>query len=275
MSAERTQLTLSSADGTALVAQRWTPLDTPRRAGVLIVPGYGDHAERFREVALHLAPRGLEVVAIDLRGHGRSAGQRGYVKRWADYHDDIEAALMQLPGPHFVLAHSMGAMATLDWIAHRSPALAGVVLTNPYLGLAMKVNPAKLIAGHIFARLLPKIALPSGLPPEGMSHDPAIVEEYRRDPLIFDTANASWFGECTAAQTRVRAMTKVDVPLFYIYSDADPIASPPMNAALAEAITSPDKTVLLRPGEYHEVLNEVARAELHQKIGDWILARVP
>ena len=56
-------------------------------------------------------------------------------------------------------------------------------------------------------------------------------------------------------------------------SDADPLASPAASRALAAQLESPDKTVIERPGELHEVLNEVNRATLYEVIGEWILKR--
>ncbi|HSI04847.1 MAG TPA: alpha/beta hydrolase, partial [Myxococcota bacterium] len=115
---------------------------------------------------------------------------------------------------------------------------------------------------------------PSGIPPEGLSHETAIVDAYRRDPMIYSTVTAGYFRASREAQARVRALRRLDMPLLYAYSDADPIASPQANAALAQALDSPDKTVIVRTGEFHEILNETNRAELIARVGDWILAHV-
>ncbi len=136
----------------------------------------------------------------------------------------------------------------------------------------MSVNPLKIGLGHLFARTLPRIALPSGISPSVLTHDTAIVDAYARDPHVFKTATAGWFKESRAAQARVCALTTLNVPLLFVYSDADPLASPTLNAEIAQRLQSPDKTVIVRHGEYHEVLNELARAELFERIGEWILA---
>lgn len=275
MTANRTQLTLTSDDGTQLAAQRWAPLGQAR-AALLVIHGYADHAERYRELAVTLADRGIDTVALDLRGHGRSAGQRGYIGRFEEYHADVESAFgamstAQRGVARFVLGHSNGGLVALDWVAEKKPEINGLIVTNPFLAIAMRVSPLKIGAGLLAARLAPRIALPSGIDAKGLTHDTAIVDAYRRDPMVFDTATAGWFKATREAQERVRALKRIDVPLLYARSDSDPIASPLASEELAAQLDSPDKRVIVRKGELHEILNETNRAELMAQIGDWIL----
>ncbi len=266
--------TLKAKDGLALHLHRWRVAHGEAKAWLLIVPGYAEHGGRYEELAHRLVARGVSTLALDLRGHGKSAGRRGYVARFSEYLDDVEVALSTIGGAkRFLLGHSQGGLVALDFVAARNPVLAGLIVTNPFLGLALEVPALKLLLGRVAARLLPTLTLPSGLDPAGVSHDSRIVEAYRRDPLVFRTATAGWFREVTAAQERVRALREVTLPLLYIHSDADPIASPEAAAALAAQLTAPDKTVWLRPGELHEVLNETGRAKLHEQIADWVVAR--
>ncbi len=261
-----------SADGTRLSLQTWSPQDTSSRGTVLVVPGYADHAGRWRQLAHGFAEGGLTTAAVDLRGHGLSDGRRGFAKSVDEYHADITAALAQLDGPVVLLAHSFGALLALDFVSQRAPSINALAVTNPFLALAMQTPAWKVWLGRALSQALPQVTLPSGVPPAFMSRDPEIVDSYARDPLVFTTATAGWFGVAETTQTRVRQLSSVDLPLFYIYSDADPLASPAANCALAEQLTSPDKRVLIRQGELHEVLNELNRAELHETVRDWLLA---
>src|SRR5437879_2403637 len=89
-------------------------------ATVGIIHGYGDHSGCYREGMERLASTGIEAHAVDLRGHGRSAGRRGHVQRWRDYLDDVAvfldrvhrltgASLYGAPPPLFLLGQSHGA----------------------------------------------------------------------------------------------------------------------------------------------------------------------
>lgn len=275
MTANRTQLAFNAPDGTQLSAQRWASASP--KAQLLVIHGYADHAERYRELALALADLAVDVTAVDVRGHGRSAGQRGHVDAFAEYYGDVEAARTAMANdalPFFILGHSHGGLIALDWVSQKRPSgIQGLIVTNPYVARGMHVPAVKLAAGHIAGRLMPRLAIPSGIDAAGLTHETQIVEAYRRDPHVFGTASAGWFREATHAQQRVMKLTQLDVPLFYIHSDSDPIASVSANAELSKRIVSPDKTVLVRPGELHEVLNETDRKNLFQTIGAWILER--
>jgi len=64
-------------------------------ARLLIVHGYGEHCGRYVHFMQWLAERGVACEAIDLRGHGRSPGRRGFVRRWEEYLDDLQAFLQR------------------------------------------------------------------------------------------------------------------------------------------------------------------------------------
>jgi len=44
---------------------------------------------RYLEVMRHLAARRFAAFALDYRGHGQAAGQRGHVDSFAQYHADL------------------------------------------------------------------------------------------------------------------------------------------------------------------------------------------
>jgi alpha-beta hydrolase superfamily lysophospholipase len=68
-------------------------------------------------------------------------------------------------------------------------------------------------------------------------------------------------------------LKKCPVPLLFMYAGDDQVANPHVNESFAAAISSSDKTVVRREGEYHEILNETMRTETFALIKDWILQR--
>jgi lysophospholipase len=265
---------LASADGTRLRLLSWAP-EGAAKAHALVVPGFADHAGRYREVGHAFAKQGIKTFVIDLRGHGGSGGKRGHVGAWEDYLADVDAAAAAIDSSKFfLLGHSMGGLIALDWLSERGPdRLAGLILTNPFLDVAAPVPPLKLKLGEIAARFLPAISFPTGLRPEDMSRDTSIAEGYRRDPMVFTTGTAGWYAHVQQAQARVRALREVPVPLLYVYSDADRVVSWRASAELSGQLRAKDKTVWVRPGEYHEVLNELDRARLHAQVAEWMSSR--
>ena len=80
--------TLTTFDGLKLHVETFdaTP---PTRAAVVMVHGFSAHCGLFRHVPAALAAAGFAVTAFDCRGHGRSEGRHGYVRRFSDYADDL------------------------------------------------------------------------------------------------------------------------------------------------------------------------------------------
>jgi alpha-beta hydrolase superfamily lysophospholipase len=269
------ELTLYAEDGTRLYAQRWAPPGSAK-AELLVLPGYADHSGRYLEFAHALAHRGIAVVAVDLRGHGHSAGSRGYVRRFADYHGDARAAFAQLreDKPRFLLGHSQGGLLAFHLMHAEAwaEALTGVVICSPYLGLAMKISAPKMLLANLAGRALPGLALPSGLRPEDMSRDFAMVEAYRRDPVVFRTATAAWVRESSKAQNEVLALRDFPRPLLLYFSPDDPVAEARISRDYAAQLECPDKTVREVPGAKHELLNETDRTGRTTEIADWILS---
>lgn len=268
------QKELQSSDGTKLVAQCWAPSLGAPKAQVLIVHGYFEHAVRYRELAHALAAGGIGSVAIDLRGHGQSGGQRGFCKSFDEYLDDVLATWSLLDAPkRFIIAHSFGGLVALDLLSRRMVAgLDGVVLSNPFLHTTTPPPAATLFVGKLAGKLVPRLSLPAGVDAGGISHDPQMVQAYQRDPLVFHNANAGWFRESSAAQERVRGLTQISVPLLYLYSITDPVASGTANRDLSEQLMCPDKTVDEKTGMFHELFNEIGRDKVHAQVRDWLLS---
>jgi len=261
-----------AADGTRLCIHRWVA--TGRTQGhVLVVHGYADHAGRYAELASYLASSGFAVVAPDLRGHGRSEGRRGHLRNFEEYHADLATgwALLPATSPRFVVAHSMGALVALDYLTlgaknHDLQLPSATVVTSPFLALAIAPPVFKLLLGRIAARVLPGLTLANGLVPEMLTRDATLAEAHCTDPLVFRTATAGWFAATELAQQRVRELRRFPTPLLYVYSDADPVALPAANSRLAAQLAGPATQVIVRAADRHEVLNEIDRRELFDRI---------
>jgi alpha-beta hydrolase superfamily lysophospholipase len=72
--------------------QAWQPAPEEHgepKAVFAVVHGYGEHSGRYLNPVNYFVPRGLAFYAYDLRGHGKSAGQRGHVNCFDGYYHEI------------------------------------------------------------------------------------------------------------------------------------------------------------------------------------------
>ena len=75
---EHFETTLTASDGLQLYCQGWEPPESQARAAICLVHGLGEHSGRYAHVADFFTQAGYAVIAADLRGHGKSGGQRGH-----------------------------------------------------------------------------------------------------------------------------------------------------------------------------------------------------
>jgi alpha-beta hydrolase superfamily lysophospholipase len=165
---------------------------------------------------------------------------------------------------------------TADWlIAGHGRDLAGVVLTSPFLGLALKVNPVKEGLGRMMSRVIPKLGLPSGLKGSDVCRDPELQKLYDTDPLNNKNATARWFTEAMKAIDRVHARAgEIERPILLLYGGSDKVASADATDQFASKLRSKDKTIERLTDHYHEVVNELpeVRGKVIDRIAAWLTA---
>lgn len=273
---------IPSADGTALRGWHWARPD-PR--GVLVIAhGFGEHGGGYRHVAEALG-RALEIecVALDFRGHGRSPGRRGVVRRYADLIADVRAALewsaRERPGlPCFLLGHSNGgllalllAMTTPE--GARSP--AGLIVSNPAIQIVTPIPRSKLALGRFLLYCAPGVTLAGKLDVALMTSDPLIQRERGSDTLRHSRISAPlFFGMADSGLLVARDAAKITRPILMILGGSDPVIDPEFSRRVFERMGSADKTMKLYPAMLHEPLSDLGREQVIDDVVNWLRPRL-
>jgi alpha-beta hydrolase superfamily lysophospholipase len=271
--ADRGDETFAGVGGVSLYGQWWRPRGAVR--GVLVVQhGLNDHGDRYAHLAETLVARGYAVYAMDLRGHGRSAGARVEVDRFQDYVDDEASWLARVraregAAPLFVFGHSMGGVIMV--LVAEAPAadVAGVVLSAPALGVDA---PPVRVAG---IRLVADLGAPGNMLPQRdaeFTRDPAVVADMGRDPLLthadgpthtavelVDGMRAAWAGAA-----------HLTAPLLVLHGDADQLTSPAASRDFVARAGGGDKRHVLVAGAWHDLAHDPARADFEEHIAAWL-----
>src|SRR5262249_52750481 len=122
---------LIDGEGGHLFVRSWRG-DAPPRAIVAICHGFNSHGGYYLWVGEQLAAAGYATWAVDLRGRGRSQGERFYVEHFGDYAADVRAlaatAKARDPGlPVFLLGHSAGGVTVCLYALDHGDEIAGFV----------------------------------------------------------------------------------------------------------------------------------------------------
>ena len=266
-----------TGSGPSLYYASAMPTETAK-AVLAVVHGYADHGARYAHVMGARAEHGIGSVAIDLRGHGRAQGSRGFCNRFDEFLDDARELRRLVDArakgaPTFLFGHSFGGLvATMSALDDPSP-WKGLVLSAPFFGLGLEVPAIKIAAGKLASRIYPKLGLPSGLEGKDMTHDDARAKAYDADPLVFPKATARWFTEASKAQQQALAQaSRLALPLYMTMGTADKVASFSSAKRFFDAAGSADKTWDPREGLFHEVLNEPSWKDIVESIARWVLA---
>jgi lysophospholipase len=260
-------------------------LERPRKRGaeprgsLLFAGGRGDFIEKYLEAQDHWHRLGWNVTAFDWRGQGGSQGDRpgGHLDRFETLVGDlaglIDSWLGETPGPHVVIAHSMGGHVLLRTLADRHPRLEAAVLIAPMLMINSGPMPA------FAAQWLASTASLFGWSGEPAWQQPAVPQpagsmrqailtscaDRYEDELwwwdkhpSFDLGAPSW-GWLKAAFQSCAALSPADLagvktPVLLVGTERDRLVSP---AAIRRAASQlPDAELVMYDDCAHEILRE-------------------
>ncbi len=252
-------------------------LRNPRRVLVL-VHGQGEQGDRYAHFPQHLDGVTDVIVALDLPGHGLSAGQRGDVAAWTRYHDAVDRAIdhaRAVAGPEpalHLLGHSMGGLIVLGFLAApRGRRASKAVISAPLLELGFPPPPIKLLAAQLVGRLLPGLPLANGIDANDLTHDATVNRHYRENPLNHSRITPRWFEAMRDEAARVRALEHLDTPSLWIVPLADRIVSAPAALQLAGRLSSrSDVQVEALPGFFHESFNETGKDRVFGRLARYL-----
>ena len=268
---------METADGLRLHVERFEARG-PARATVVMVHGFSAHCGAYRHVAAALAGAGFKVTAFDCRGHGRSQGRAGHVRRFADYGGDLERVVTEAraraPGlPLAVVAHSHGVTITLDYLLRGAGVIDAFVAATPYLALKMKVPLYKRAIAPIVGAVWPTLTMSNEISPEITSRSAEVCAQMITDPLVHHVATPRWFNEVRAVQARLRASAaKLRVPTLMLVAGQDRLVDSAAALAFARDAGALVELKVYDP-LFHEVYLEPERDAVIADVVAWLRGR--
>ena len=266
---DRFESHFAGVDGDQLYFQSWS--QPKAKATLVITHGISEHSDCYARTAEALVQLGWNVIAWDLRGHGRSSGKRGYVKEFSEYSEDLSRLIAhlgesgRLKNDFALVGHSMGGLITLKYILdHRAPAnLKAVVLSSPLMAIAVPVPPVKSVAAKVLLRLMPKVTLFNEIKYDELSRDLSRVKAYPNDPLRHDKISPGLYFGMLETMTEVIARAEhLRIPLLIVAAGKDKIVSTRATEEFFDKIGTQRKMLKIYPDSYHEIFNDLDRDEV-------------
>ncbi|MCW3797601.1 lysophospholipase [Sphingomonas sp. BN140010] len=249
------------------------------KANLIICHGVNSHGGQHARAATDFAARGFAVTALDLRGRGKSDGERFYASSIDEYVSDLSQAIELGRSKHpdlpvYLLGHSAGGVTSVSYALDHQDRIDGLICESfafrvfaPNIALKL-LEGASHVAPH--AHVL-KLKM------EDFSRDPEWVAQLNADPLTLNEVQpvATVAAFARAGERFEREFGRIKLPVLILHGTADHATRPDGSEQFYRETGSSDKTLKLYEGHYHDLLNDLGREQVMGDIVEWIDARLP
>lgn len=266
--------TISSADGLKLHGRSWT-MGKDIKGIICLIHGLGEHSGRYEHVADFFCAHGFALLALDLRGHGKSDGQRGHAQNYDVLMSDITLLLNEAEHrfplrPKFLYGHSLGGNLVLHYGLKNNPTLSGVIASAPLLCLSDEPPIWQRYLIKKLQQLNLNIALPNGINPHDLSRTPEVEISYKKDPLTHNRITPTLaIKMMKAAAWNLEHAADFPLPLLLLHGNSDRITAPEASRIFAEKVGK-KCTFHLIDKAYHELHNEPNKDAVLNIILEWL-----
>lgn len=270
---ERYRELLLPSGGMPMALSVWTPTEVERV--VVFVPGTGVHPLFYEEFLDALCSAGSAVVAVHLRGHGKSP-RGGPVLRWrhlvGNVVDASSWASSQWGAPVLLVGSSQGSLLAVLAATSRAP-VAGVLAHNLFdpgtadaarltrfgsaPSIARHAKHARAVVGAA-ARVAPTLPIPvKAYLDVGRVFGTAWTQElFESDPLARRSYPLRFLADLVSVDTRPLYDGSLHVPVVVVTARGDPLFSVADVYAVASRLQAPTVDVVVLDSDCHLVLNE-------------------
>jgi alpha-beta hydrolase superfamily lysophospholipase len=247
----------------------WSTPNRDARDVVLCLHGIESHSDWFEELASSLTTRGIDVVAFDRAGFGRSTGKAGDAESETALFAAIDAQCTTLKERYdriHAVGLSWGGLLTAAALLDRPTRFATATLIAPALVTRRKLSPwALLMAFFSFvSNGLLKVALP--IRPEDFTARADRVRYIEGDPHRTRAVTGRFLWLTLLLQLRVRRTWRTSAlpPTLVCLAGVEPLIDNEAVRRLTQGATVVDW-----PGRHHSLVFE-APDELAAAIGELI-----
>jgi lysophospholipase len=257
--------------------RNWLRETESSQGTLLCVHGLAEHSGRYTTLASAMTRAGLDVLAVDLVGHGQSPGRRGHMQ---DFMVDHLGAVNQLinaaekaglDAPRYLLGHSLGGLIAARWTQlHLAEGrIAGLILMTPFVAPQIRIPTWKRFLGVALSGLMPGFTLRTGIRDSDLFRDPVEEESFAADPLVQRRISAGHWVAMGLEQRRLMDQaSELRIPILIQIAGEDRIASSEATRALGRAL--PDATIVEYAEAFHPLHRDPLSGQVFDDLIDWV-----
>lgn len=269
-----------------------------------IAHGMAEHVDRYDEFARFLASRGFVVCGNDHLGHGKSVNQPSELGYFAetsgdkrlvdDMHILTKIMKKKYPDlPYFLFGHSMGSFCARVYSVHFGYELNGAIFCgtgelpaflstfqDPINKLCKKLGPYKRVdvLSDIFNAFCNVMVPGKKNALSWISQSAENQEKYANDSLCGFALTLGGYRDLfalanDASRREWASEVPEDLPILIISGSKDPVGlngKGVLSVADNLVLAGHEPTVVLYPGDRHEILNEADRQTVFNDVLSWL-----
>ncbi|MBQ3418187.1 MAG: lysophospholipase [Ruminococcus sp.] len=241
------------------------------KLGIVFIHGLGEHKGRYDDFINQIYDNGFSIFALDIRGHGESDGERGFIKEFDDFISDLDCMIQHVkqkyPSLRIVLmGHSLGGLIATGYVEkyHNIDllVLSNPLLSYPLLTMLFHIVPYKLI-GHIRIKKI-------------KSESQEMLNYSLNDPLACNYFTLRLLGSIFGRGIYVvnKRLKDIKIPVLLLGGELDPVLNHKRLYKKFKKFGSHDKELKVYKGLKHRLLQSPQRKEVTNNIIDWILRHI-
>ncbi|CAM4156668.1 phospholipase [Bacillus manliponensis] len=234
---------------------------------IVIVHGAMEHHGRYISLAEMWKEAGFHVVMGDLPAHGTTSRNRGHIKSFDEYIEEVKLWIKEAKTyylPLFLYGHSMGGLTVIRLLQETKMDVQGVILTSPCLGVVPKPNAPVRALAKVLNVAMPTMQFSSNITVEMATRNHEVRDAMENDSLFLRKVSVRWYSELIKSVEIAHEKTSEfpDVPLLLMQACEDQLVDKTRVRSWFDRLHISDKAYKEWPKCYHELFNEYEKDEI-------------
>jgi alpha-beta hydrolase superfamily lysophospholipase len=167
----------------------------------------------------------------------------------------------------------MGGNILANYMLKRRPIVKSLILSSPWLKLAIKPNVFKYFLGKLMYKIYPPFHDTTNLNPAYISRIPEEVANYKSDKLVHGRITpALFFPLYLKGMQMVEKAREFHIPALVFHGSGDMLTSHEASQKFSQGNEKID--FISYENGYHELHHDLCREELFENILDWLSIHV-
>ncbi|MDC9589942.1 bifunctional alpha/beta hydrolase/class I SAM-dependent methyltransferase [Xenorhabdus sp. XENO-10] len=266
-----------ASDQASLFYRYWPQEQDKAERAIIIFHRGHEHSGRLQHIVDELNLPDVPMFAWDARGHGKTAGTRGYSPSMGTSIRDVDEFVRFIATQYsiameniVVIGQSVGAVLVSAWVHDYAPKIRTMILAAPAFDIKLYF-PFAVQGLQLMQKARGVFFVNSYVKAKFLTHDEARIASYDSDPLITRKIAVNILLELyQTAERVVKDASAITLPTQLFISGNDYVVSHKSQHQFYQRLNTPIKEKHVMEGFYHDTLGEKNRHLVFDKIRTFI-----